>query len=79
MAELDPDYDIRDRVRMIDTMLSGAIPDYLVSSKMPPVDESEPRVVLRLEQVKLVLFNGRPPVTNEEAMKTGEKISLTSA
>jgi AP-3 complex subunit beta len=56
LARYDLDYDVRDRARMLTSLLSG-----LVSESLTNGESTEPRagVVLRREQVKAVLFGGK--------------------
>ncbi|KAG7092275.1 hypothetical protein E1B28_008637 [Marasmius oreades] len=63
LARYDLDYDVRDRGRMISSLVRGVLP-----SGTNSVDEEEDRggVVLRIEQIKLVLFGGKAPVVDED-------------
>jgi AP-3 complex subunit beta len=59
LARYDADYDVRDRARMLGALLRGAAPAACGA------DAGEPRaqagVVLRREQVRVVLFDGKAP------------------
>ncbi|KAG6812288.1 hypothetical protein H0H92_003597 [Tricholoma furcatifolium] len=72
LARYDLNYDVRDRARMISSLVAGVIPASLMNG-----EEREQRtgVVLRREQVKLVLFEGKSG-TVEDQFDSTENISL---
>jgi AP-3 complex subunit beta len=63
LAKYDLDYDVRDRARMLTSLLTAVTPN---------LNAEEPRagVILRREQVKLVLFEGKG-VAAEESKSAG--------
>ncbi len=63
LARYDSNYDVRDRARVITALLAGITTTPLLNGT-----ESEDRggVVLRREQVKMVLFDGKSSVVAEE-------------
>lgn len=60
LARYDQDYDVRDRARMMASLLSGTIPDVANGTDA----EERGGVVLRSVQVKMVLFDGKSNVTD---------------
>lgn len=62
LARYDLNYDVRDRGRMLSTLVSGLLPSIVNGV------EQEPRtgVVLRREQVKMVLFDGKSAVEDND-------------
>jgi len=62
LARYDTSYDVRDRAKMITSLLSGALPSLLSFSQ-----EERGGVVLRREQVLLVLFEGKSGVVMEKS------------
>lgn len=56
MARYDSDYDVRDRCRMLSSLLSGVI---LGLAQEGDASDDQGGVVLRREQVRLVLFEGK--------------------
>lgn len=75
LARYDQNFDVRDRSRMFGSLLSG------VSTLLQDVDEEEQedhrRVVLRREQVKMILFDGK--INAVEDSKTGMYLSFDVA
>jgi AP-3 complex subunit beta len=55
LARYDPDYDVRDRARMLSALLRGVAPGMSDDGAEPDMSG----VVLRREQVQLVLFEGK--------------------
>ena len=54
LARYDQDYDVRDRARIIATLLMGVVPNVLGDEECDK--EEHGGVTLRREQVKMVLF-----------------------
>lgn len=78
LSKYDPNYDVRDRARMLSSLLAGAVPG--LSLLNGTADEESGRggrteVVLRREQAKLVLFDGKIGVV-ERKIWSGELHSL---
>jgi AP-3 complex subunit beta len=69
-------FDVRDRARMIGTLLVGAIPSLHEDDEG---QEAPGGVVLRREQVKLVLFEGKLGLTQEKDAIRECSISPVSA
>lgn len=69
LARYDMNYDVRDRARMVTSLLVGVAPNSLVNGD----EQSEERsgVVLRREQIRLVLFEGKSGVVNDEPSHLG--------
>jgi len=67
LARYDTSYDIRDRAKMITSLLSGVLP-----SLFPGSQEERGGVVLRREQVLLVLFEGKAGVIVEQGGHFGK-------
>ncbi|KAK7033043.1 AP complex subunit beta [Favolaschia claudopus] len=65
LAKFDLNYDVRDRARSITSLLSGLALSEVVGLKDPD-QESRGGVVLRREQVRLVLFEGKVGVADTE-------------
>ncbi|KZS92350.1 hypothetical protein SISNIDRAFT_478931 [Sistotremastrum niveocremeum HHB9708] len=75
LARYDRSVDVRDRARMLSALLSGAIPEMKAASHIQErqswdeevIDEKDVGgVVLRKEQVRVVLMNGKRPDLNAE-------------
>ncbi|KAJ7650429.1 adaptin N terminal region-domain-containing protein [Roridomyces roridus] len=65
LARYDLNYDVRDRARMLTSLLSGlGLPDSFTAKN--PEQEDRGGVVLRREQVQLVLFQGKVGAVNIE-------------
>lgn len=79
LARYDEDWDVRDRARMLRTLLVGAVTGIMSSNDEDGVGENwdkeeqtgRPGVVLRREQVTRVLFEGKTG-TIEEELVAGE-------
>jgi len=67
LARYDTSYDIRDRAKMITSLLSGVLPSLFSGSQ-----EERGGVVLRREQVLLVLFEGKAGVIVEQGGHFGK-------
>jgi AP-3 complex subunit beta len=67
LARYDLNYDVRDRARMVASLLAGLSPASLNGSET----EARSGVVLRREQVKLVLFEGKSGVEDFESSPIG--------
>ncbi|KAJ7178612.1 adaptin N terminal region-domain-containing protein [Mycena crocata] len=65
LAKYDLNYDVRDRARMVMSLLSGLGLSEVVGTKDPDQD-SRGGVILRREQVRLVLFDGKLGVVDGE-------------
>lgn len=61
LARYDTSYDVRDRAKMISSLLAGISPSLLNG-----LQEDRSGVILRREQVRLVLFDGKFGVVTEE-------------
>ncbi|KAF7330482.1 AP complex subunit beta [Mycena venus] len=73
LAKYDLNYDVRDRARMMTSLLSGLGLSEVVGAKDPD-QESRGGVILRREQVRLVLFDGKIGVVD-----TQEELDLNVA
>ena len=69
LARYDANYDVRDRGRMMAALLAGVAPASLMSDGEKP---ERAGVVLRREQVKMVLFQGTGGVVPDEPSPFGE-------
>ncbi|KAJ7722558.1 adaptin N terminal region-domain-containing protein [Mycena maculata] len=65
LAKYDLNYDVRDRARMMTSLLSGLGLSEAVTRKDPD-QEDRGGVILRREQVRLVLFDGKVGVVDSE-------------
>lgn len=70
LARYDANYDVRDRAKMISSLLAGISPNLL-----NPTQEERSGVVLRREQVRLVLFEGKSGVIEDELDHAGKSFS----
>lgn len=61
LARYDLDYDVRDRARMLTSLLAGLSP----SLRSDDAPDEVGGVILRREQVRLVLFNGKADVIED--------------
>ena len=60
MARYDLDYDVRDRARTLGSLLTGVAPALRPGAvEDGDFDDDQGSVVLRREQVKIVLFEGK--------------------
>lgn len=74
LARYDLNFDVRDRGRMLGSLLNG-VTTLLRGEDDEDVYEDHGGVVLRREQVKLVLFEGKAGVS-EEPSHTGTSTSV---
>ncbi|KAG6828949.1 hypothetical protein H0H87_000222 [Tephrocybe sp. NHM501043] len=74
LARYDVNYDVRDRARMVSSLLAGVASVSLVNGA-----EREQRagVVLRREQVKLVLFEGKSGIVEDQSTQTSSLSMVT--
>jgi AP-3 complex subunit beta len=63
LARYDVNYDVRDRARVLSSLLLGVAPSILASYDEIIPAEDRGGVVLRNEQVKVVLFNGKANIS----------------
>ncbi|TFK40175.1 adaptin N terminal region-domain-containing protein [Crucibulum laeve] len=63
LARYDLNYDVRDRAKMLSSLLAGVSPSGLANGEEP---EERGGVVLRREQVRLVLFEGKSGIVDDE-------------
>ncbi len=70
LARYDANYDVRDRARMLSSLLSGINSSIPVTSSIDTPAERE-GVVLRREQVRMVLFEGKAGIIDAEPVVTG--------
>ncbi|KAJ3742155.1 adaptin N terminal region-domain-containing protein [Lentinula detonsa] len=66
LARYDLNFDVRDRARMLSSLLAGITSTSLTSDDGTTPLEERGGVVLRSEQVKVILFNGKANITNDE-------------
>ncbi|KAJ3983109.1 adaptin N terminal region-domain-containing protein [Lentinula detonsa] len=66
LARYDLNFDVRDRARMLSSLLAGITSTSLTSDDGTTPLEERGGVVLRSEQVKVILFNGKANITNNE-------------
>ncbi|KAJ3811520.1 adaptin N terminal region-domain-containing protein [Lentinula aff. lateritia] len=66
LARYDLNYDVRDRARVLSSLLAGVGSPVLTPDDGITPFEERGGVVLRSEQVKVVLFNGKTNVTDDE-------------
>jgi AP-3 complex subunit beta len=67
LARYDQNYDVRDRARMLSSLLGGLSPSSSATNGVAigeTLQEQRPGVVLRREQVQLVLFEGKSEVAD---------------
>lgn len=75
LARYDLNYDVRDRARVLSSLLTGVGSPVLTPDDGITPFEERGGVVLRSEQVKVVLFNGKTNVTDDEHTGTYEQNS----
>ncbi|TRM64961.1 adaptin N terminal region-domain-containing protein [Schizophyllum amplum] len=63
LARYDANYDVRDRGRMMSAMLAGVMPASIMSDGEKP---ERAGVVLRREQVRMVIFQGKSGVVEDD-------------
>ncbi|KAJ4001374.1 adaptin N terminal region-domain-containing protein [Lentinula boryana] len=66
LARYDLNFDVRDRARVLSSLLAGITSTSLTSDDGATPLEERGGVVLRSEQVKVILFNGKANITNNE-------------
>ncbi|KAF8659046.1 hypothetical protein AX16_001919 [Volvariella volvacea WC 439] len=76
LARYDLNYDVRDRARMLSSLLAGITPGAPVNG-IAPIEERG-GVVLRREQIRLVLFEGKSNIIQDEASKMDSESVLGS-
>jgi len=67
LARYDQDYDVRDRARLIATLLMGVVPNVLGDEECDK--EEHGGVILRREQVKMVLFEHKVAVKESSVLE----------
>lgn len=67
LARYDQDYDVRDRARLVALLLVGIVPAILSDEEYNRGEHGG--VVLRREQVKMVLFEHKKPVKDPPALE----------
>ncbi|KAG6900585.1 hypothetical protein C0993_008303 [Termitomyces sp. T159_Od127] len=72
LARYDANYDVRDRARMVSSLLAGVIS----ASSINGIERERSGVVLRREQVKLVLFEGKSGIMEDNFSHAGDDASL---
>jgi AP-3 complex subunit beta len=60
LARYDPNYDVRDRARLLSTLLAGIVTNLLTDDDEMRTEKGG--VVLRQDQVRMVLFDGKAAV-----------------
>ena len=80
LARYDSSYDVRDRARMLGGLLTGVAPQLFLSDSSTDYSSQEEirdqsGVILRREQVKLILFEGKLRIT-EKAVEESVSRSL---
>lgn len=86
LARYDEDWDVRDRARMLRTLLVGAVTGIMSSNDEHGVGENwnkeeqagRPGVVLRREQVTRVLFEGKTGTIEEELVADARPLGTLS-
>lgn len=81
LARYDSSYDIRDRGRLLTSLLHHLSPSLLTTGEKDDEESSDSApgtVSLRLEQIKMALFQGKSRV-NEPRQELGEYDSQTAA
>ena len=67
LARYDQDYDVRDRARLVASLLTGVAPNILGDGEGEEGDHGG--VILRREQVKMVLFENKAAVKEPSALE----------
>ena len=67
LARYDQDYDVRDRARLVASLLAGVVPNILGDREGDEGDHGG--VILRREQVKMVLFEHKAAVKEPSALE----------
>lgn len=74
LARYDQNFDVRDRARMLGALLAGVSP--LLRNGEDDEQDTQGGVVLRREQVKLVLFEGKLSVVEDTHIGRSSLIAL---
>jgi hypothetical protein len=74
LARYDQDYDVRDRARLVASLLTGVMPSILADEEH---DREHGGVILRREQVKVVLFEHKAPVKELSALEGAHLLEAT--
>ncbi|KAG6901132.1 hypothetical protein C0995_016713 [Termitomyces sp. Mi166 len=74
LARYDVSYDVRDRARMVSSLLAGITPVSLMNG----AESERAGVVLRREQVKLVLFEGKSGIAEDDSRHTDHESLIGS-
>lgn len=64
LARYDTNYDVRDRARMMTSLLAGVAPVSVNGGDQSDEESQRSGVILRTEQVRLVLFEGKSGVVD---------------
>jgi len=64
LARYDTNYDVRDRARMMTSLLAGVAPTSMNGGDQSDEENQRSGVILRAEQVRLVLFEGKAGVVD---------------
>lgn len=67
LARYDQDYDVRDRARLVASLLTGVAPNVLGDEEYDKGEHGG--VILRREQVKMVLFEHKAQVKEPSALE----------
>lgn len=71
LARYDTSYDVRDRAKMLSSLLAGISPSLLTETQ-----EDRGGVVLRREQVRLVLMEGKSGVVEDASKYAGRWLRI---
>lgn len=75
LARYDQDYDVRDRARFVASLLVGVIPNILGDEEYDKGEHGG--VILRREQVKMVLFEHKTQVKEPSALEGAYSLAGT--
>ncbi|KDQ53109.1 hypothetical protein JAAARDRAFT_137465 [Jaapia argillacea MUCL 33604] len=78
LARYDLNYDIRDRARMLSSLLGGVLGGSLQGVEGEFEERDRGGVVLRREQVKLVLFEGKAEIVQKDSWLADDQAILGS-
>lgn len=67
LARYDQDYDVRDRARLVVLLLVGVVPNVLGEEEHDKGEDGG--VILRKEQVKMVLFEHKAPAKEPSVLE----------
>lgn len=76
LARYDLDYDVRDRARLVTSLLVGVVPSILGGEEHERGEQGG--VILRKEQVKMVLFEHKAPVKEPLELECGFSLATSS-